>query len=239
MSKTKDSRFLIIPDVHGRTFWKEAVQTQEYDKVIFLGDYVDPYEDEGISDVEAYQNFTDILRFKQEHEEKVVLLLGNHDLHYASLRFRANACGSRYYPALASVLQNLFEAHHTYFKLAYQVCEDQRYLFTHAGVNTAWFQRNASQIQELLPHRLNHLLTTQRGIDALAEISPIRGGNHPTGSMVWADVDEMKVDTPFEGVYQIFGHSLAEEPVITEHFACLDCRKAFMLQHGEISEVKG
>lgn len=239
MSKTKDSRFLIIPDVHGRTFWKEAVQTQEYDKVIFLGDYVDPYGEEGVSDPEAYRNFSDILRFKKEQKDRVVLLLGNHDLHYASNRFRVNACGTRYNSALADVLQQLFMGYRSFFQLAYQVCGDQRYLFTHAGVNTAWFHRHESLIQELEANRLNHLLDTQKGIDALAEVGTERGGDYPTGSMVWADVDEMKVDTPFEGVYQFFGHSLAEEPVITEHFACLDCRKAFMLQHGEISEVKG
>ena len=32
---------LIIPDIHGRTFWKVAIDSGEYGKVIFLGDYVD------------------------------------------------------------------------------------------------------------------------------------------------------------------------------------------------------
>ena len=44
---------LIIPDVHGRLFWKKAVETGDYEKVVFLGDYVDPYELEGITDEEA------------------------------------------------------------------------------------------------------------------------------------------------------------------------------------------
>lgn len=35
------NNILIIPDVHGRTFWKYAID--KYDKVIFLGDYLDPY----------------------------------------------------------------------------------------------------------------------------------------------------------------------------------------------------
>ena len=31
-------------------------------------------------------------------------------------------------------------------------------------------------------------------------------------------------------VYQVFGHTQQEsEPVITKHYACLDCRKAFLL----------
>ena len=28
---------LIIPDVHGRDFWKEAIERKDYEKVVFLG----------------------------------------------------------------------------------------------------------------------------------------------------------------------------------------------------------
>ena len=42
------SNILIIPDIHGRTFWKECIKCREYDEIIFLGDYLDPYSFEGI-----------------------------------------------------------------------------------------------------------------------------------------------------------------------------------------------
>lgn len=32
---------LIIPDVHGRTFWKDAVNRESWGTIIFLGDYLD------------------------------------------------------------------------------------------------------------------------------------------------------------------------------------------------------
>ena len=51
---------LIIPDVHGRSFWKTALDSGRYSKVIFLGDYVDPYEVEGIDNLTALSNFKDI-----------------------------------------------------------------------------------------------------------------------------------------------------------------------------------
>ena len=40
------NRVLVVPDVHGRTFWKEEVSKwlEDVDKVVFLGDYLDPYE---------------------------------------------------------------------------------------------------------------------------------------------------------------------------------------------------
>ena len=44
MYDTMKEKILIIPDVHGRSFWKKAVETGDYEKVVFLGDYADPYE---------------------------------------------------------------------------------------------------------------------------------------------------------------------------------------------------
>lgn len=47
-------RVLIIPVIHGRIFWKEDVTAMMADidnhviDVVFLGDYVDPYPQEGI-----------------------------------------------------------------------------------------------------------------------------------------------------------------------------------------------
>lgn len=41
-------KYLIIPDVHGRTFWKKSVydylENHPEVKIIFLGDYLDPYQ---------------------------------------------------------------------------------------------------------------------------------------------------------------------------------------------------
>ena len=48
---------IIIPDIHGRTFWKQAIQGKETEDIVFLGDYLDPYSDEGISGADALLNF--------------------------------------------------------------------------------------------------------------------------------------------------------------------------------------
>ena len=54
---------LIVPDVHGRKFWKEPCSNVEkYDKIIFLGDYLDPYTwREDISKDDAIDNFKEII----------------------------------------------------------------------------------------------------------------------------------------------------------------------------------
>ena len=50
-----EKKILIIPDVHGRRFWRDAIESDDYDKVIFLGDYLDPYPDEGIGPFTAQE----------------------------------------------------------------------------------------------------------------------------------------------------------------------------------------
>lgn len=81
-------RILVLPDVHGRLFWKEPVQKyiDVVDRVVFLGDYLDPYGDEG-GDYDAesiFENLKEIVELKRNNMDKVVLLKGNHDQHYAS-----------------------------------------------------------------------------------------------------------------------------------------------------------
>ena len=63
----------------------------------------------------------------------------------------------------------------------------------------------------------------------LAEFGAERGGHDRWGSMIWADVAEMELTEPLPGTYQIFGHTLDREPIITNDWACLDCAQTFVL----------
>ena len=46
----KMNNIIVNPDIHGRRFWEEsAKRVNEFDKIIFLGDYFDPYDFEKIS----------------------------------------------------------------------------------------------------------------------------------------------------------------------------------------------
>lgn len=71
----------ICSDCHGRQFWKDVIpRKDEFEKIIFLGDYLDPYGFEGVSNLNALDNFKEILEFKKENIDKVVLLIGNHKM---------------------------------------------------------------------------------------------------------------------------------------------------------------
>ena len=234
----------MIPDVHGRKFWKNAVSLYENDcdKIIFLGDYLDPYEWEGITRKEAIKNFEEIIEYKRNNKDKVVLLLGNHDMSYWSKEFHTR---SRYDSSNAYHISDDFNKNRSLFQLAYEEkIGDKNFLFTHAGVMNSWVKRNERVIGKPTVESLNHLLQIPNGIKTLTDVSSYRTWfGDETGSIVWSDMRE-KQDNPkdadVEGYdYQIFGHTQQDEdPVITDKWACLDCRKAFVLnEDGELMQV--
>ena len=224
---------LIIPDIHGRTFWKEAVEKHngECGKMIFLGDYLDPYPWEGITRKDAIRNLDEIIEFKTSNKDSVILLLGNHDLPYVDKRHFFTR--SRYDSSNAYHIEEMFKSHKSLFQLAHEeLVGGKRYLFTHSGLIPQWYERNQKLIGELTAESLNSLKEIPNGITALCEVSRYRGGYDRAGSIVWADIHEMMENTnddiPWE--YQIFGHTQQlEHPVITKKWACLDCRKAFVM----------
>ena len=67
-------KILVNPDIHGRTFWTNGIERiGDFDKIIFLGDYLDPYHFENIDVESAIANFIDIMCFAKENADKVVL----------------------------------------------------------------------------------------------------------------------------------------------------------------------
>ena len=55
-----NQHIIIIPDLHGREFWRKAVNELPEDAhVVFLGDYLDPYEDEWIYWTDAFKGLLD------------------------------------------------------------------------------------------------------------------------------------------------------------------------------------
>ena len=239
-----ENKLLILSDIHGRTFWKDAVEKykDEVDKIIFLGDYLDRYEDEGITRKQEMENFKEIIEFKKENEEKVILLLGNHCLHYIYHNFPRS---TRFNSSDAYTIRELFSSHMSLFKLAYgDIVGDKKYLFTHAGLMRSWYDRNKDIIGDLTVDNLNSLIDTPRGISALGELSSFRTWlGEKSGSIVWSDVrerytDEGELNTSEdidEFDYQIFGHTqLRDEPIITDKWACIDCRRAFLIDNDGI-----
>ena len=237
-----DTSIIIIPDIHGRDFWRWTVaQRKEEDTLIFLGDYLDPYENEWIYWSDAYKGLLDIIALKRENPEKVVLLLGNHDLHYLFPNLR----GSRYNEYQAEKIRKTFEDNMDCFQMAAECkIDERRYLLTHAGVNKAWVQKYADvfgPVDKLTADTFNSLMFKDAFVEALGDVSFLRWGSAPAGSMVWADVEEFEwSEARLPDVIQVFGHTLQDNgPRIIDHsIYCLDCKKGFMLDAlGEMQPI--
>ena len=71
-------KICILGDIHGRTIWKQIIEKENPDKIIFLGDYVATHDN--ISAVEQINNLNEILSYKEDSSDKVILLRGNHKI---------------------------------------------------------------------------------------------------------------------------------------------------------------
>jgi predicted phosphodiesterase len=205
-------KILIIPDVHGRDFWIEpCYNIDKFDKVIFLGDYHDPYPFQVSEDTSRRRLRDKLLPFVLEHKDKVICLLGNHDGNYL-IGEMADRMDVFHKENIANYLNQMD------LKLAYQ---EGKYLFTHSGVLLDWLEYNNITLEDVLADKVFS--------DALIQVSPNRDGCDPCGSCIWGDVSEYAFSRKIPGIFQIFGHTQIEKEIITDEFACLDCRKAFVL----------
>ena len=121
----------IIGDIHGRDAWRQLVREDAVN--IFLGDYFDPYHYDDINPGEQeLANLLDIIEFKQQHPE-TILLLGNHEYHYLS-----DERYSRYNDLYADRFAESLRQHWHLFQVAYAI--GKRILVSHAGVTQPWCQ---------------------------------------------------------------------------------------------------
>jgi hypothetical protein len=219
------SKILIIPDTHGRDFWKPVKQlVNNYDKIIFLGDYVDPYPYEFTLSydelrIKTLTDFQDIIDFAKNNSN-IILLDGNHLLHYVNPTL---AC-SRFDFLLAKDIKMMYEYNKPLFHSYY--CVDD-ILFTHAGISEEWVK----DIQSLKQYQTDNIIELLNNctIEELMMCGPYRGGNSKHSGPEWLDVHEFEWLTPLSEYYQIFGHTQLTNPIITNQYACLDTRQLYVL----------
>jgi predicted phosphodiesterase len=215
------TKILIVPDVHGRKFWHKAKEMiDNVDKVVFLGDYLDPYSHEGITFEDSVEEFKDILNFKEQYSDKVVLLVGNHDMHYIKTEFMN--C-SRLNVWRRVEIHDLFINNIDKFQLIHEV---DKYLFSHAGVYLEWTKKYEITLEELFDFKK----FLEKRWQTLEDVSYARGGWDKVGSCVWADIRESVQNELLPNLRHIIGHTQMEsKPYITTKVACLDVRQCFIL----------
>lgn len=196
---------VVIGDVHGLDCWRQVVQSHPGCRVVFLGDYLDPVEYVPRRDLLA--NLRAIIALRRARPRDVVLLLGNHDLHYFSSD--APIC-SRFDYQIGDKASLLFLENIDAFQYAFQ---DGRTIFTHAGIAHGWFVNDfKGDISRPIADQLNNPSDGQ--VEALCRVGQLRGGKQgTTGGIFWADRGELA--DPLHGFTQVVGHNRVEE--VTTH----------------------
>ena len=216
----------LIGDIHGRNSWRQLVRTDMIN--IFLGDYLDPYDRDNLqADSTEYDNLQDIIRFKQQHPE-TILLLGNHDLHYLW-----DEHYSRYNDERAERYAQLIREHLHLFQAAYAIGD--RVLVTHAGVTRPWLQlagishqQSVSQLAEAICRCMSdeesrHLFSVESTFhpDDSCGISP-------TASPIWVrphTLLDYSALTNHHGdtIYQVVGHTQIGQIMQFDSCVFVDC----------------
>lgn len=146
------SKLIVIGDIHGKTIWKDIIN-QEFDKVIFLGDYVTTHED--ISEEQQLQNLEDILEYKERNYDKVILLRGNHDID--SLGYSWARCSGHNDELISYMSREEFRER--FLNLTQWIYIHDNIVFSHAGISEVWLKEVANldsitEINNLKPSRI-------------------------------------------------------------------------------------
>ena len=220
------NKIIIVPDVHGRSFWKKIKHVKDT-PIIFLGDYLDPYGHEGISNEKAIENFKEIIEFAKENSN-VVLLYGNHCVYSYNNVLDYMYYSSRYDYDHAVEAFKLYDENRELFKYAHQI---DNILFTHAGVTTKWI--HAMELEGIVnEENIAHYLNTY-GDESKMFLPGMYRGGWGYGSPLWADLQEMYHWSAFADtdLIQIIGHTQLKNAgtyLSRRNFYCCDSREVFV-----------
>ena len=128
-------RVLVIPDVHGTDIWKTLIkQFPEHDKIVFLGDYVDNWNNEH---PQQENNLREIFDYKRSNPNKVELCIGNHDLSYFSESREGSNCSGHQWE-YAELYYKMFTENIDILNACVLI---NGVLFSHAGISQFWYNK--------------------------------------------------------------------------------------------------
>lgn len=190
-----------IGDVHGKSIWKQFVKDTTVDHWVFVGDYTDEEYSHPIDDEEMIENLQDIIDFKRNNNDKVTLLIGNHDLSYMFLNDTSKRV-TRFRATIALELFDLFTFNRNLFQNAWQ---GGSVIATHAGIQHNWFVNEfKGELNENIAEQLNNPSNEDKK-ERIHDIGRVRGGDKFVGGIYWCDRSELV--KPLIGYTQVVGHN--------------------------------
>ena len=202
-------KILCVGDIHAKPWVVHAVSTllDDYDRVIFLGDYVDDWGADPLLSMEALEAISVLMR---RNENKVVVLRGNHDFSeyygYRKREFMCSGFNIGTHNECQLLYQNNWDKMLTcYIVHGYDDEASQDYYITHAGLINGWYKQWSKGFSKLA-HEQKAKTSLCDTEEMLAMVGSARGGSSLYPSPIWADERELKA-SPIPFANQIVGHT--------------------------------
>lgn len=239
MENTKNFKLIALGDTHGRLNWENIVtkELELADKIIFLGDYFDTHD--SVSPEQQINNFLEIVKFKKENMNKVVLLIGNHDFHYMGFLTETY---SGYQHAAAFRINQILR--HAFEEGLLQMCyKHDIYVFTHAGVTKTWAKNSNVDINNL-ENSINELfITNPKYFGFTMGDNYSQTGDDVTQPPIWVRPQSLLRDAIDDIVY-IVGHTTVKKLGLTENLPnlilidCLGTSGEYLVIENDIAKTK-
>lgn len=193
-------RTLVLGDIHGHSDWKSIVNNEEYDNVVFLGDYLDAFN---VTPEDIADNLLDIIKFKEKMGDKCRLCYGNHDHSYWNSEYCSgyNWHGRHLYMPL---LEDMFREN--MLDLIY-IQDD--IIFSHAGVSDYWLKK-ATMLDDVREVNFDSVTLDSLNWNMLTGYDGY--GNTISQSPIWIRPQSL-LKSKVDGYRQIVGHTNMGTPV--------------------------
>lgn len=189
---------IVLGDIHGRTIWKDIISKEDFDRLIFIGDYFDTHEN--ISVDQQIENFKDIIDYKDSSDKEIILLTGNHDFHYLP---KIMEHYSGYNNLRAKDITTILEKNLDKLQMCYKI---GNILFTHAGITSRWLKDNKYDNEIPVDKFINDLFINDKNNFSFYGFDPY--GDDVTQSPIWVrPASLMKNAFRYEDHIQVMGHT--------------------------------
>lgn len=235
-------KILIIPDIHGEKHWKKNFleNIDKVDKCIFLGDYVDNFN-EDCKGENAALNFEDVIKTTEPYKSKTKILLGNHDLSYI-YQMSGSPYVSGHQNSMTYRYNDMFINNIDRLDIAVKY---DNWVFSHAGFSKNWykytklgydiiFKRHDEKVPAGPIKLTNWMLHKDKNLGMLnfSDNGWDPSGNNICQGPLWIRIPALFSDMYYK--FQFVGHSeicKEEKPVLitnenyTKSIICLDSNK--------------
>jgi len=194
-------KIAIICDIHQSIFWRKIInQKEKIDKIIFLGDEFDCWDNIWPMQME---NALDIISFKIDNPEKVDLCWSNHAISY----FLDERC-SGYQFEHAFDIKEFYKLNKTLFNVIYIY---DNWIFSHGGISAKWMKccglNDINEINQLFIEKPNFFRW----------IGPDGYGNNANEGPLWIRPEAL-INNSVTEYNQVVGHSENVQPKIIRKY---------------------